>query len=68
MGGLIMATFQFAITVTVERVTGKFAARDDIAEAIADALEGADPGTLDGLGADGATEYEVTDFTVDYLD
>lgn len=58
-------TFEFKVTVTVERVTGKFASRDEISEAIMSELEGADPGYLSGLGTDGSSDYETTDFTVE---
>lgn len=60
-------TFEFKITVTLERSTGKFAARDEMAEAIISELEGADPGGVYGIGADGASDYEVTDFQVEEL-
>lgn len=51
--------FVFTVSVEVNRTTGKFATRDEIAELIRAELEGSDPGTLDGLGADGASEYET---------
>ena len=58
--------FAFTVTVEVERITGKFASRDEIREAleteISDAIGAAD---LSGLGADGESEYEVTDSSVD---
>ena len=60
-------TFEFKITVTLERTQGKFAARDEMSEAIMAELEGADPGGVYGIGADGASDYEVTDFTVEEL-
>lgn len=51
----------FTIEVTVERVAGKFAPRDEIADALATAVEDAD---LYGLGADGESEYNVEDVSV----
>ena len=51
--------FFFTVSVEVNRTTGKFATRDDIAERIRDELEGSNPGTLDGLGADAESEYEI---------
>lgn len=56
--------FTFTVTAEVERVTGKFASREEIAEQILEALEGADPGSISGVGADGSSEYEVTSFDV----
>ena len=48
--------YRFTIEVEVERVEGKFAPRDEIADALISACEDA---SLYGLGADGASEYEV---------
>lgn len=58
-------TFVFTVTVEVERDSGKFASRDDIAEQLRDELERADPGTVSGVGADGSSEYTVTRFEVE---
>ena len=57
--------FTFTVTVELERTEGKFAGRDEMAEAIIDALEGADPGSVDGIGADGMSSYDVTDWAVE---
>jgi len=46
------------LTVTVDRIAGKFAPFDDVAEALRDAIQDA---YLDGLGSDGDSEYEVQD-------
>lgn len=40
--------FEFLVQVEVERSEGKFASRDELAEQIQQAIEGADPGDLDG--------------------
>ena len=40
--------FEFTVSVEVERTEGKFASRDELAEAIQEALDGADPGELEG--------------------
>lgn len=47
---------RFKIEVEVERVTGKFAGRDEIEEILVSAIEEAD---LYGVGADGESEYEI---------
>lgn len=60
-------TIEIKIIATIERTSGLFAAKDDIAEALRDELEGADPGYLSGLGNNGNSEYEITDFTVEVL-
>jgi hypothetical protein len=57
--------FVFTVAVEVERDEGKFAARDEVAEQIAEALEQADPSTIDGVGADGTSTYSVTDWVVE---
>jgi len=56
--------FSFIVEVEVERVEGKFASRDEIDETIAEWLESADEGTVDGIGADGESSYEVTSWSV----
>lgn len=58
-------TFEFKITVTLERDQGKFASREEMSEALIAELEGADPGGVYGIGADGSSDYSVTDFTVE---
>lgn len=60
-------TFEFKITITLERDQGKFAARDEMAEALIDELEGAEPSGVYGIGADGSSDYSVTDFTVEEI-
>jgi hypothetical protein len=57
--------FTFTVTVELERTQGKFAARDEMAEALISEIENANPGGLYGIGADGNSDYDVTDFTVE---
>lgn len=57
--------FTFTVEVEVERVEGKFASRDEIADVIAEALGEANPENIDGIGTDGGGEYEVTLWEVD---
>jgi hypothetical protein len=57
--------FTFTVEVEVERTEGKFASRDEVAEQITDALDSANPGSVDGIGADGMSTYEVTDWSVE---
>jgi hypothetical protein len=40
--------FEFIVSVEVERIEGKFASRDELAEQIQEALDNADPGELEG--------------------
>lgn len=57
--------FTFTVEVEVERQEGKFASRDEVLEALTSALEEAqDNAGLDGLGADGLSVYEATDWSV----
>lgn len=57
--------FAFTVEVEVERVSGKFASRDEIGESIENAMDN-DLGSIElsGLGADGESEYEVTNVTI----
>ncbi len=56
--------FTLTVEVEVERTEGKFASREEMAEALIEALEQADPGELYGLGADGMSTYQVNSFEV----
>lgn len=40
--------FQFTITVEVQREEGKFASRDDLEGQLREAIESADPGSIEG--------------------
>ena len=59
-----MKAFHFKVTVEVERESGKFMSRDEVQEQLQDALEGADPGQVDG-GPDGDTVMSVIVWDVD---
>jgi len=52
-------SFTFVVRCTVERTSGKFAARDDIADSIIQELEGIDA-DVSYLDADGSSEYTFT--------
>jgi hypothetical protein len=59
-------TFQFLVTVEVDRETGKFAPRDELADKLREAIESADPSTLD---CDNGGQYTVNSFDVqDYVE
>lgn len=49
--------FQFLVQFEVERTEGKFASRDELEAQLQEALEGADPGTLEG---ENGGMYDVT--------
>ena len=51
----------FTVEVEVERVQGKFASKDELAEQIQAELEGVNPGTLDG---ENEGMYDVTTWEV----
>jgi seryl-tRNA(Sec) selenium transferase len=53
----------FTVEVEVERITGKFASRDELAEQMVNAIEGADEGTWYG---DNEGEYETTSWSAAY--
>ncbi len=52
------------VEVECERLEGKFAGRDEISEQLQEALDNANIGIVDGIGADGTTSYEVVDWQV----
>jgi hypothetical protein len=56
--------FTYTVSVSVERDEGKFASRDEVAEQLQEALESADPGSVDGVGADGSSTYSVVNWDV----
>lgn len=57
--------FKVELEIEVERIEGKFASRDEVAEALQEALADVSVGeSLSGLGADGASEYEVSSAVV----
>lgn len=56
--------FEFIVTVTTERESGKFAPRDEQIEAIREMLEGANEGSISGIGSDGESEYTISDWEV----
>jgi len=53
-------TFKFLVEVTLEREQGKFVSRDDMAQELVDAIEQADPGSVDV----DESEYTVADWSV----
>jgi hypothetical protein len=56
---------EFLVRVELERESGKFASRDDIAERLLESIEAADPGEIDGVGADGESVYTIVEWSVD---
>lgn len=54
--------FVFVVEVEVERDSGPFASKDELADQLVEAIEGADPGSLDG---DAGGSYSVSDFRVE---
>ena len=62
---MVAHVFTFTVTATVERESGKFVSRDEIQEQLQEALDGANPDSLSGLGADGDSEYVVSDWSVE---
>lgn len=60
-------TIEFKVTATIDRTSGLFASRDDIAEAMRQEIEDGNPGSLYGLGNNGDSEYEITDFEVEVV-
>ena len=59
-----MKPFVFTVTVEVEREYGKFMTRDEVQDQLREAIEGADPGEVDG-GPDGDSVMQVIEWTVE---
>lgn len=57
--------FEINVSVSLERLEGKFASRSDMEDALVEIIEGyIDGEVLDCLGSDGDSSYEVSDFSV----
>lgn len=56
--------FNFMLEAEVERVTGKFASREEIEAELLQALSDANPDMISGVGADGGSDYEITSWEV----
>lgn len=57
--------FTYTVEVEVRRESGLFVGRDEIGEAIVGALESAESDVaLDGLGANGDSEYSIESYSV----
>lgn len=57
-----------SVTVELTRREGKFASKDEVAEALRQLIADNDPGEVDGVGADGETAYDIDSFDVEVLD
>lgn len=58
---------ELRVTVEVSRESGKFASRDEVEQAVVEAVEGADFGEVSGIGADGESVYVVDDWAVEVV-
>lgn len=54
------------VEVVLERTQGKFAPKEEVAEALAEEIDNADPGSICGVGADGDSDYEITEWEVQF--
>jgi hypothetical protein len=54
--------FTLTVNVSVERTEGKFATKDELKEQIIEAIDGANPSTLEG---ENGGQYEITEWNVD---
>lgn len=62
-----MTRVRIEVTVELERQSGKFVSKDDLAAEIEAWIEGANEGEVSGVGADGDSIYDVVDWTVEVL-
>lgn len=56
---------RITVDVEIERIQGKFASKEDLVAEILDSIESANPQSISGVGADGTSEYEITDWVVE---
>ena len=64
-----MSTVRFVVEVEVERESGLFAGRDEIAEKVQEAIEaGIEDVDLSGLGANSDSQYSVVEFGLTEVD
>jgi hypothetical protein len=54
--------FRFMVEAEAERIEGKFASRDELADQMRSEIEGSSPGYVEG---DAGGQYEVTDWSVE---
>lgn len=54
--------FESTVSVDVERVSGKFAAKDELSDKIIEELDGSNPGAV---FSDEDAEYEITDWAIE---
>ena len=52
------------VEVELERISGKFASKSDVVGQLIDELERSQPSDVSGIGADGDSVYEITDWAV----
>ncbi|KDA07168.1 hypothetical protein DC31_00035 [Microbacterium sp. CH12i] len=58
-------SFSFKVNVEIERESGKFASREEIAENLRTWLTDADEGSIYGIGADADSTYNTTIWEVE---
>ena len=56
------------IEAELQHITGKFAGREEVAEDLIAVVEDADPGEVAGVGEEGDTAYEITDWQVSAME
>lgn len=57
------SSFTFTVNVTLERESGKFMSREEMGDQLREAIESADPGSVDG-GPDGDSVYQTIEWEV----
>lgn len=65
MGSAMTQKFAFTLTVEVALIAGKFASRDEIAQAVKDQIVTAEPQSLYGFGTDRGSEYKVKSWEIE---
>lgn len=65
----VVSIHEFTVTVEVSRVSGKFATRDEITDALREGIEqGANDADVYGLGPDGESEYQIDDVNIEEVE
>jgi len=59
-----MVNIEVSVSVTLDKTEGRFASKDEIEAEVLQWLEDANGGEVSGVGVDGTSTYEVTDWVV----
>jgi hypothetical protein len=59
---------EIKVTIELTHISGKFASRDDMTESLVDQIIDLELSSVDDIGEDGTTSYEVTTWEVNPIE